>query len=198
MANRLAMAQINAILTLHQSEHSNRQIARMLGVNRETVGKYVALGQAQNRPNAPTGSEADGGGGGPPPPTGPTSDCEPFRQLILQKMGQGLSAVRIHQDLRDEPGFSASYYSVRRLVNRLKRKTDLPFRRLETAPGEEAQVDFGTGAPVIDRDGKRRRTWIFRIEDTSNRCEPFTSLLASSPSRFATTSTSVRSKRSWL
>lgn len=163
MANRLTMAQINAILTLHQSSHSNRQIARMLGVNRETVGKYVTLGAAQNRPNAPTGSEADGGGGGPPPLAGPASDCEPFRQLILQKLEQGLSAVRIHQDLQEEPGFTASYYSVRRFVNRLKRKSELPFRRLETAPGEEAQVDFGTGAPVVDRDGKRRRPWVFRI-----------------------------------
>ena len=42
MANRLTMAEINAILTLHASEHSNREIARLLGVHRETVGKYVA------------------------------------------------------------------------------------------------------------------------------------------------------------
>ena len=30
-------------------------------------------------------------------------------------------------------------------------------------PGEEAQVDFGTGAPVIGKDGKRRRTHVLRI-----------------------------------
>ena len=46
---------------------------------------------------------------------------------------------------------------------RLQHKTPMPVRRLETAPGEEAQVDFGTGAPVIDADGKRRRPWLFRI-----------------------------------
>ena len=34
-----------------------------------------------------------------------------------------------------------------------------PFRRLETLPGEEAQVNFGTGPPVIGPDGKRRRPW---------------------------------------
>jgi hypothetical protein len=30
---------------------------------------------------------------------------------------------------------------------------------MECAPGEEAQVDFGTGAPVIGADGKRRKTY---------------------------------------
>jgi len=40
---------------------------------------------------------------------------------------------------------------------------ELPFRRLECEPGDEAQVDFGTGAPVIAPDSKRRRTHVFRI-----------------------------------
>jgi hypothetical protein len=48
-------------------------------------------------------------------------------------------------------------------VRRLGARTPLPFRRMEYAPGEEAQVDFGTGAPVINPDGKRRKTNVFRI-----------------------------------
>jgi hypothetical protein len=39
----------------------------------------------------------------------------------------------------------------------------LPVRRLECEPGEEAQVDFGTGAPLIGPDGKRRKTHVLRI-----------------------------------
>jgi hypothetical protein len=35
-------------------------------------------------------------------------------------------------------------------------------RRMECAPGDEAQVDFGTGAP-IESDGKRRTSYVFRI-----------------------------------
>ena len=66
MANRLTMAKINAIITLHESEHSNREIALLLGVHRKTVGKYVAGKEAYNRLNPPTGFEAVGGGGGPP------------------------------------------------------------------------------------------------------------------------------------
>lgn len=34
---------------------------------------------------------------------------------------------------------------------------------MECAPGQEAQVDFGTGAPVITPDRKRRRTHVFRF-----------------------------------
>jgi hypothetical protein len=39
----------------------------------------------------------------------------------------------------------------------------LPFRRIECAPGDEVQVDFGTGAPIVGPDGRRRRTHVFRV-----------------------------------
>lgn len=55
MANRLSMAEIEAILTLHKIRHSNREISHLLEVDRGTVGKYVALAEFQNQPNAPTG-----------------------------------------------------------------------------------------------------------------------------------------------
>ncbi len=78
--------------------------------------------------------------------------------IIQSKCNQGLSAQRIYQDLTSEHGFQGSYYTVRRFVRRLERGQELPFRRLECEPGDEAQVDFGTGAPVITPDGKRRKT----------------------------------------
>ena len=52
---------------------------------------------------------------------------------------------------------------MRRFVQRLGADAPLPFRRMECGPGEEAQVDFGTGAPVVTPDGKRRKTHVFRI-----------------------------------
>ena len=94
---------------------------------------------------------------------GRASECEPFRAVIVAKLELGLSAQRIYQDLVAESGFAGSYYSVRRFVGRLDAKQQLPFRRIESAPGEEAQVDFGTGAPIIAADGKRRRTHVLRI-----------------------------------
>jgi transposase len=34
---------------------------------------------------------------------------------------------------------------------------------MEVEPGNEAQIDFGTAALVIDANGKKRRPWMFRI-----------------------------------
>jgi transposase len=190
MAKRLTMAEIDTILTLHKAGHSNREISALVGVNRETVGKYLARIKAQNQPNAPTGKALDDPGGraagndagdglagavsqrqpGVPtgsansPPHGPPSECEAFREEILAKIEQGLEAVRIHQDLvGDHRDGAPSYYSVRRFIARLRHKTPLPFRRMESDPAEEAQVDFGTGAVVHTPEGKVRRPWIFRI-----------------------------------
>ena len=93
---------------------------------------------------------------------GPQSHCEPYREIILAKVQEDLSAKRIWQDL-GESGATVGYDSVRRFIQRLGRVRSLPFRRMECGPGEEAQVDFGSGAPVIRPDGKRRRTHVFRI-----------------------------------
>ncbi len=89
--------------------------------------------------------------------------CEVHRELILSKLMQGLSAKRIHQDLASEMGYPGCYDCVKRYVRRLGATAPLPFRRMEVGPGEEAQVDFGTGAWVVPRQGKRRKTYVFRI-----------------------------------
>jgi transposase len=94
---------------------------------------------------------------------GRRSECQPLRQQILDKLELGLSAQRIYQDLVQEHGFTASYDSVKRFVRRLGRKLALPMRRVECDAGQEAQVDFGTGAPIISPDGRRRKTHVFRI-----------------------------------
>jgi transposase len=128
---------------------------------------------------SPSGSEGDSGCSSrrilPPPAQaaaagspftakpGRPSECERFESLILEKLQQELSAQRIYQDLSTEHGFTGSYDSVKRFARRLGRKRELPMRRMECAAGEEAQVDFGSGAPVIGADGKRRKTHVFRI-----------------------------------
>lgn len=165
MANQLSMAKVNSIQTLHQSGHSNRQIADLLGIDRGTVGKYVRqlrVSVAQNQPNAPPG-KSEAGDLPPSVRSGPPSQCDGYRDTIEAKLQQGLSARRIYQDLVADDGFTGSYYSVRRFVAKLEQQTPLPFRRLETLPGEEAQIDFGTGAWVIDAQGKRRRPWMLRF-----------------------------------
>jgi transposase len=198
------MAGIQSIETLHRSGHSNREIARILGIDRGAVNNYVkrlragealpkgeetGSGQVQNRPNLRTGSADEKVGqksseeiqnrpnphidcehpGEPliPPDSsgrsGPKSLCEQYREVIATKLDQGLSSVRIHQDLKTEQSFLGSYHSVRRFIDHLGLKKPLPFRRMEVNPGDEAQIDFGTAALVMDADGKKRRPWMFRI-----------------------------------
>jgi transposase len=168
MANQLKMAISDTILALHQRQWSIRRIAATLGIHRDTVARHLRrakLGQA------PTGSTGVPAAEVPTEPHAPVSarvhhqpsQCEPFRAVIRAQMEQGLSAQRIYQDLVAEHGFTAKYPSVRRFVRQLGRSTALPFRRLECAPGVEAQVDFGTGAPILQPDRTRRRTYVFRI-----------------------------------
>jgi transposase len=176
MANLLKMAISESIRTLHGRRWSQRRIADELGINRETVARYLRQAELTSKPaNAPTGSDegqsapeltrATPGSTPDPQPrgSGRASGCEPWRELIQGKCDLGLSAQRIYQDLHADHGFTGSYYCVRRFVHRLEESHDLPFRRIECGPGEEAQIDFGTGAPVIGPDGKRRKTHVFRV-----------------------------------
>lgn len=173
MTNRLKMAMNETILSLHRRGWSNRRIARELGVDRDAVSRHVREFMAASKAaKAPPGSEEVLAGlkaaKAPPGSPGPgrrgrSSLCEAWRPLILDKLAAGLTAQRIYQDLATEHSFAGKYPSVRRFVHQLGREHAVPFRRMECAPGEEAQVDFGTGAPVVTASGQRRRTHVFRI-----------------------------------
>lgn len=187
MANRIKMALQTAILGLYRRGWSFRRIAKELGVHRETVAEYVKKDGSKpamlptspgngSKPSIPPAGKSVSSESKPAIlPTGNsgrTSLCEPFMEVIAGKIEAGLSAQRIWQDLIAEHGFSAGYDSVKRFAAHLRKDIKLPFRRIESEPGQEAQVDFGKGAPIQDSDGTclraarkqgRRRTHVFRI-----------------------------------
>ena len=152
--NQLKMDIQHTISTLSRGGWSQRRIARELGIDRETVARYRRLArheEALKPAISPTGSKP-----------GRVSHCEPFESVIQVGLDAGLSAQRIYQDLVSEQQFTGSYDSVKRFVRQLGQANPLPFRRLETEPGQEAQVDFGQGAWVV-QDGRRRRPHVMRL-----------------------------------
>jgi transposase len=91
------------------------------------------------------------------------SACAPYREVIEVGLSRGRNAMAIWQDLVDTCGFAAGYQSVRRFVRQLH-PSPAPeaCAIIQTAPGEEAQVDYGTGPMVRDPlSGKYRRTRLF-------------------------------------
>ena len=126
-------------------------------------------------PKSPTGQEVatgleDESGQNPPPrppapekklPKHARSACEPHREWIEEQVRLGRNATAIYQDLVERFGFNHRYNSVKRFVRGLKKRDPRQYDRLEFLPGEEAQVDYGTGALTLHSNGKYRRPRLF-------------------------------------
>jgi hypothetical protein len=178
------------ILALGRLGWSLRRIQKSVGVRRETAGDYLRAAGIAVRPpggwgraapakpanevttdselscskpanevTADSGAELARQPGGSPS----TSACELYREAIELGLSRGRNAMAIFQDLVDGHAFAGSYETVKRFVRRL-RGTQSPQASvvIETAPGEETQVDYGTGPMVRDpATGKYRRTRLF-------------------------------------
>lgn len=91
------------------------------------------------------------------------SACEVHREAIEVGLSKGRNAMAIWQDLVDTYSFAGGYQTVKRFVRKF-RGTQSPEARvvIETAPGEEAQVDYGSGPMIRDEhSGKYRRSRLF-------------------------------------
>src|SRR5215470_3618465 len=97
------------------------------------------------------------------PKPGPTSECEPYRDTIELGLSRGRNAKAIWQDIVTEYGFGGGYQTVQRFVRKLRgSQGPKPVGIIITRPGEECQVDYGSGPMVRDpQSGKYRRTRLF-------------------------------------
>jgi transposase len=91
------------------------------------------------------------------------SACEPYREIIEAGLDRGRNAMAIWQDLVTDHGFAAKYASVMRYMVKLRGTRPVEARVvIQTAPGEESQVDYGEGPMVcVATTGKYRRTRLF-------------------------------------
>jgi transposase len=179
VSNVLSEEKKQQVIALGRLGWSLRRIQRATQIRRETAAGYLKTagipvrapggwGRGQAKPAIEVSTDRETGNrpveAEPRPGRSPSaSACEPYREVIEGALSKERNAMAIWQDLVDGHGFSGRYASVKRFVNKL-RGSPTPEARvvIETAPGEEAQVDYGSGPMVRDPDsGKYRRTRLF-------------------------------------
>lgn len=172
MSNRrLDTMDLHQLLRRLRNHETDRRIAKALHLDRRTVAKYRAWAQAQHLLDAacelpdlatlhalaketldPT----------TPPPQN-RSSLEAYTEQIRNLLAQGWGPYLIYQKLAAQPDFTASPSAVWRLTRKLHPpQTPKVVLRLETPPGEVAQVDFGEVTSLVDpQTGEVRRTYAF-------------------------------------
>ncbi len=161
------MFQYRAVLVRLRQGDSDRDIARARLMGRPKVAALRALATQQGWLAADTPLPEDGEIaavlGQARRARSTISTVEPFREVVARWAEQGVGGVAIHAALCREHGYTGSYSAVRRMLGTLvATRTPEATVRLQFAPGEAAQVDFGAGPMLFDpARGELRRTWAF-------------------------------------
>lgn len=145
---------------------SQRAVARDLGLSRLTVGKYAAQARAagyldETTPVPEPSTLATVLGRGSEVPRQPSS-VQPHQSVVEALLEQRVELMTIFDRLRQDHGYAGSYSSVRRFVHQLQPPERRVTVRVHSAPGEEAQVDFGAAGQFVDpRTGQARPAHVF-------------------------------------
>lgn len=100
--------------------------------------------------------------GEPPAPPRSPSRAAPYASLVGAWHDQEVEVRAMHRMLSEDHGFTGSYSSVRRFVAARYLEAVEVIIRIETGPGEEAHVDFGTIGKLKDPStGKGRAAYCF-------------------------------------
>jgi transposase len=138
---------VKQLLELHGAGASIRSIAESLGISRNTVRKYLRT------PELPQ----------PAPRTSRESKLDPYMEHIRERLSEGIENCQVLLRELRQRGYGGGYTILKEFVRPLRRRPPVSgTMRFETAPGEQAQVDFGScayAAPI----GGRRRVWAFTI-----------------------------------
>jgi len=182
MTNILSDDRRQEVLALGRLGWTLRRIEQATGVRRETASAYLKAagltvrppgrwGHAPANPAIEVSSDSAAGAPGISSPSSPAppgrapaaSACEPYRELIQIAVARGRDAMAIWRDLVDDHDFPAQYASVRRFVITLRGQPSTDAHPvIVTAPGEEGQVDYGTGPMVRHPETRKyRRTRLF-------------------------------------
>ena len=121
---------------------SNREIARDLGISRNTVSKLLRTTRLSDHRKRKRGSKLD-----------------PYGDRIRDLMDRyNLSSVRILEEIR-KMGYDGRYIILKDYCHELRKDRRIQaVYRYETEPGKQSQVDFGEFG-YIEISGKRRKLY---------------------------------------
>src|SRR5919109_4262475 len=136
---------VKQIYELHAEGHAVRAIARTLGLSRNSVRKYLRANEIPKpKPRPRRGSKLD-----------------PFIGHLEQRLAAGVdNCIVLLRELR-ALGYTGSYTLLKEHIHPVRRPAPVAATvRFETAPGEQAQVDFGFFRYQL-ADGSTRSIWAF-------------------------------------
>jgi transposase len=172
-AHRTDMHRIQELIRLHRQGAGSRQISRQLEMGRDTIRQYrqrireagLLDGPAEALPDMESLRAALSSA--LPPTSIRVSTVEAVGPVIRALYERGVGPTAIHDRLRlEHPEYAGSLSAVKRFCAALKRsKGPSPESiaiRVETAPGEVAQVDFTYTGLLYDPERRvMRKSWLF-------------------------------------
>ena len=164
---RMLVLEIAEVVRLLRAGESDRRLVELLGLNRRTVAKYRTWAEEQGLlegvlPAARTIQELLERTLPKTVPPQQSSTVAAYQDEIRQMRNRGMEIAAIRTRLEETHQKAVSYSAIWRLVKTLEPPVIEAFVRVETKPGEEAQVDFGFAGLVIDPvDGRTRKAWVF-------------------------------------
>lgn len=137
-----------SILTLHElaaKGKSVREIARLTGIARNTVRKYLRLRELPK----------------PQPRAKRPSKLDPFKAHIRSRIAEGMTNCAVLLEEIQAQGYTGKSSILREFVHPLRAPRRPPsVVRFEVQPGQQAQVDWGV-FQYVDTQGKQRHVYGF-------------------------------------
>jgi transposase len=138
----LTMNQQTSIKTLFKQGVRQSLISRLLGCHRHTVANNLKRKETIEKQTRKKASMLD-----------------PYKEQLTSWVKDDLTRRRIYEKLQDEYGLHVSYINVCKYMQKHFPKPVEAFGVQQTAPGEEAELDFGYLGMLPGKDGKRVKTW---------------------------------------
>lgn len=169
----VSMQEIREVLRRKEAGQSVRQIARGMGLNRKTVGRYLsAVEDAGIGDGTEVTDEILSGLGRALQGRPAVAPSEAWQALVAEQAriktwlasDPPLRLVRVHELLQRD-GVCVGYTTLRRFVRRELGWHERPPTVLlqDPPPGGEAQVDFGQMGIITDADGRSRKLHVLVV-----------------------------------